>query len=159
MMPELNGLPFGFASISEKHPHTLCSAHAVLNAATSGPSSVHMIAGLVSIDRPCSAYSGNTTRSRVGMPRLAVATCAQIRAVWRLRSSRVATTGSCSCTIPSTTPLGVLLRPPRPLMVRLPRSQSFLYRQLAARACELLGGCHRHCHHEQGQDVRRGLQQ
>lgn len=32
---------------------------------TSGPSSVHMISGLVSIDRPCSAYSGNTTRSMV----------------------------------------------------------------------------------------------
>ena len=33
---------------------------------TSGPSSSHMISGLVSIDRPCSVYSGNTTRSIAG---------------------------------------------------------------------------------------------
>ena len=51
----------------EKQPQIRCSTQAALNAATSGPSSVHMSSGAVFIDRPCSAYSGNTTRSIVGM--------------------------------------------------------------------------------------------
>ena len=58
----------------EKQPHTFSRAQAVLNVATSGPSSRHMISGLVSIDSPCRAYSGNTTRSSVGIPFLALVT-------------------------------------------------------------------------------------
>src|SRR5712671_8157777 len=49
----------------EKQPQILLSMQAFLNAATSGPSSWHMMSGLVSIDRPCREYSGNTTRSMV----------------------------------------------------------------------------------------------
>src|SRR5258707_1282423 len=52
----------------EKQPQILLSTQAFLKAVTSGPSSRHMISGLVSIDNPCSEYSGNTTRSMV--PRL-----------------------------------------------------------------------------------------
>jgi hypothetical protein len=44
-----------------------------------GPSSEHMIAGLVSMERPCSAYSGNTTRSMVGILRRALPTMATMR--------------------------------------------------------------------------------
>ena len=77
----------------EKQPHTFSRAQAALNAATSGPSSRHMISGFVSIDRPCRAYSGNTTRSRLGIPFLALVTMAEIRSVWRARSALVTTTG------------------------------------------------------------------
>ena len=78
----------------EKQPQMLLSMQACLNAATSGPSSEHMMAGLVSIDRPCRAYSGNTTRSMVGMLRRALPTMATMRRVWAARSSGVLTTGS-----------------------------------------------------------------
>ncbi len=36
----------------EKQPHIAFSLQAFLKAATSAPSSVHMISGLISIDRP-----------------------------------------------------------------------------------------------------------
>ena len=76
----------------------------------------HMIAGLVSIDSPCRAYSGNTTRSMFGIPRRAFAVRSQMRRHWAARSSGVTTFGFCSCTRPSTTPPGDLLRPPSPFM-------------------------------------------
>src|SRR5258708_35078379 len=72
MMAELKGLAPGLSSMIEKQPQMRCSAQACLNAATSGPSSEHMMAGSVLIGRPCSAYSGNTTRSIVGMLRRGV---------------------------------------------------------------------------------------
>ena len=58
----------------EKQPQMLLSTQACRNAATSGPSSRHMISGLVSIDSPCSEYSGNTTRSMVARLRRALPT-------------------------------------------------------------------------------------
>src|ERR1700722_757273 len=103
----------------EKHPQTRSRAQAALNAATSGPSTRHMIEGLVSIDRPCSAYSGKTTRSSVGMPFFAFVTMATIFCTCARRSTGVATTGSCSCTSPMTTPRGDLFNPPSPLMASL----------------------------------------
>ena len=78
----------------EKQPQILLSTQARWNAATSGPSSRHMISGLVSIDRPCSEYSGNTTRSMVAMLRRALPTIAQIRSVCAPDPSGVTTTGS-----------------------------------------------------------------
>src|SRR6186997_1079264 len=102
---------------------------AALKAATSGPSSRHMISGLVSIDRPCSEYSGNTTRSMVPRLRLALPTMLTIRSVCRARSALVATTGSCSWTSPMTTPSGDLLRPPSPFMAS----------SCCARHCETCG--------------------
>ena len=119
--PELYGYPPGLCSMIEKQPQMRLSRHAALKAATSGPSSVHMMAGLVSIDSPCRLYSGNTTRSIVGrLPRALATTSATIRAVCRARSSGVRTTGSCAWTRPITTPLGLLLRPPRPFIAREP---------------------------------------
>jgi hypothetical protein len=96
MMPELYGLPAGLSSISEKQPQMWLSRQAWRNAETSGPSSEHMICGLVSIDRPCSAYSGKMTSSIAGTPRLALPTMATIVCVCRARSAGVATTGNCS---------------------------------------------------------------
>jgi hypothetical protein len=78
----------------EKQPQMLLAMQACLKAATSGPSSVHMMAGEVSIDRPCSEYSGNTTRSMVDWLRRALATSSQMRAVCDARSAGVLTTGS-----------------------------------------------------------------
>ncbi len=75
-----------------------------------------MISGLVSIDRPWSEYSGNTTRSMVGMPLRALVTMAEILFVCAARSAFVATTGSWSCTNPMTTPSGDLFNPPSPVM-------------------------------------------
>ena len=43
MMPELNGMPPGLSSMMEKQPQMRLSMQACLKAATSGPSSVHMI--------------------------------------------------------------------------------------------------------------------
>ena len=79
-----------------------------------------MIAGLVSIDSPCSEYSGNTTRSIVGMLRRALPTSAQMRSHCVSRSAPLFTTGSCSCTSPITTPFGDLFSPPSPLIASLP---------------------------------------
>ena len=117
--PELNGLPFGLASMIEKQPQIRLSRQACLKAATSGPSSVHRISGRVSIDRPCSAYSGKTTRSIVAMLARALATIATMRSAWAVTSARVAMVGSCSWTRPMTTPFGDLFSPPSPFM-RLP---------------------------------------
>src|SRR5438105_2708202 len=100
----------------EKQPQILLSMQACLKAATSGPSRRHMMSGLVSIDSPCSEYSGNTTRSMVERLRRALPTMVTMRSVWRVRSALDATTGNCSCTSPMTTPLGDLLRPPSPFM-------------------------------------------
>ena len=50
------------------------------------------------------------------MPRLALATIDTIFAACLVTSARVSITGSCSCTMPITTPLADLLRPPNPLI-------------------------------------------
>ena len=71
-------MPPGLSSMMEKQPQMRLSMQACLKAATSGPSSVHMISGLVSIERPCSAYSGKTTRSIVPRLRRALPTMATI---------------------------------------------------------------------------------
>ena len=114
--PLLYGLPPGLASMIEKQPQMVLSMHALRKAATSGPSSVHMISGEVSIDRPCSEYSGNTTRSIVPWLRRALPTSATMRSVCAASSSGVRTTGSWHCTRPMTTPFADLFRPPKPLM-------------------------------------------
>src|SRR5271166_861304 len=116
MMPLLNGLPPGLRSMIEKHPQMRLSTQACLKQPTSGPSSVHMMSGLVSMLSPCSAYSGNTTRSMVERLRRAFATTRQIRSACLARSSLVTTEGFCSCTKPITTPSGDLFRPPSPLI-------------------------------------------
>jgi hypothetical protein len=89
---------------------------AFLKLATSGPSSRDISSALVSIDRPCSEYSGKTTRSIVDMPLRAFAAIAQIFLVCAARSLLVAMVGNCSCTNPITTPSGVLFNPPSPLI-------------------------------------------
>src|SRR6185503_16895449 len=114
--PLLYGFPFALRSMIEKQPQILCSTHAALKAATSGPSSDTISSGAVLIDRPCSAYSGNTTRSIVLRLRLALPTRSQMRLVCAASCTGVSTTGSCSCTSPTTTPLLDLCRPPSPLI-------------------------------------------
>src|SRR5215472_6439351 len=52
----------------EKQPQMRLSMQACRKLAISGPSSRDINSGLVSIDSPCSEYSGKTTRSMVGMP-------------------------------------------------------------------------------------------
>src|ERR1700678_2168367 len=100
----------------EKQPQIRLSRQACLNAAISGQSREHMIAGFISIDRPCREYSGKTTRSIVAMLRRALPTIATIFFVCAARSAGVTTTGNCNCTTPTTTPFGDLLRPPRPFI-------------------------------------------
>ena len=78
----------------------------------------HISSGAVLIDRPCSEYSGNTTRSMVGRLRRALPTIATMRSVCAASSAGFVTVGNCSCTMPSTTPAGDRLRPPSPLMAR-----------------------------------------
>ena len=112
----LNGLPAGLASISEKQPQIRFARQAARKAATSGPSIRHMSAGSVLIESPCSEYSGNTTRSIPGRLRRALPTRSTIRPVWAASSDGVVTVGSCSWTMPSTTPAGDLLSPPSPLI-------------------------------------------
>ena len=107
-------MPPGFSSMMEKQPQIRLSTQACLKAATSGPSIRHMIAGLMSIDRPCSAYSGNTTRSIVPRFRRALPTISTMTLVWAARSSGVTTVGNWSCTRPRTTPCSDLFNPPRP---------------------------------------------
>src|SRR5580698_3091162 len=100
----------------EKQPQMPCWAQAERKAPTSGPSSRHMSPGSVLIERPCSEYSGNTTRSIAGTFRRALPTSSTIRVVWAASSVGVVTVGSCSWTNPTTTPDGDLLRPPSPLI-------------------------------------------
>src|SRR5436189_1827891 len=155
MMPVLYGLPFGLNSISEKQPHSLCSAHAALNAATSGPSMRHISSGAVLIDNPCSAYSGKTTRSSPALLRRALATIATIRSACAASWAGVSTTGSCSWTRPMTTPFGDLLRPPRPLMT------CFLFHrgQLAWTAARNAAGAAADDEDDQRQHVRHRREQ
>ncbi len=103
----------------EKQPQMRFSEHAFLKLATSGPSSRDIRSALVSMDRPCSEYSGKTTRSMVVIPLRAFATMAQIFCVCAARSLLLAIVGSCSCTSPMTTPSGALFNPPSPLIDRL----------------------------------------
>src|SRR5476651_278744 len=114
--PELKGLPWGLNSMMEKQPQMSFAMQAPRKCSTSGPSIRHMIAGLISIDRPCSEYSGKTTKSMVAMLRRALPTSSQMRLVCRARSSRVTTVGFWICTSPMTTPSGALFNPPSPLM-------------------------------------------
>ena len=73
-------------SMMEKQPQIRLSMQACRKLATSGPSSRDINSGLVSIDSPCSEYSGNTTRSMVGVPLRAFCTIAQIFLVCAARS-------------------------------------------------------------------------
>src|SRR5882672_3388627 len=156
MSPELNGLPPGLRSMIEKQPQIRLSTQASLNAATSGPSSAHMIAGLVSMDRPWSAYSGNTTRSMVGRLRRALPTMATMRWVWAARWSGVATTGSCNCTTPITTPFGVLFKPPSALIEALP---SFGDTEFARNVAHRLFRPGRRDHDQERENVGRGIEE
>ena len=104
----------------EKQPQIRCCTQAALKAATSGPSSETISSGAMLIDSPCSAYSGNTTRSIVPRLRRALPTISQMRCVCAASCAGVSTTGSCSCTRPTTTPFGDLLSPPNPLILKLP---------------------------------------
>src|SRR5882672_3959724 len=159
MMPELNGLAPGLRSMIEKQPQMRCCTQAARKAATSGPSSEHMIAGSMLIDRPCSAYSGNTTRSMVGMLRRALPTMSTMRCVCAANSSGVATVGSCSWTSPITTPLGVLFNPPSALIFRHLRSALFGDAQLARHVTHRLlraGGCR---HDDEREDVGGGVEE
>src|ERR1700686_3089297 len=153
--PELNGLAPGLSSMSEKQPQMRCWAQACLNAATSGPSSEHMMAGSVLIDSPCRAYSGNTTRSMVGMLRRALPTMSTMRRVCAASWSGVATTGSWSWTSPITRPLGVLFNPPSALLM----SRSFRDAQLARHVAHRALGAGRGGHDDQGEDVGRGVEE
>eukprot|EP00962_Isochrysis_galbana_P022016 scaffold6532_cov116-Isochrysis_galbana.AAC.6 len=78
----------------EKQPQTRLSRHAFAKAAASGPSQRHMMAGSVFIDRPCSAYSGNTTKSVVDMLRFALPTIATMRWVCASRSAGASKTAA-----------------------------------------------------------------
>jgi hypothetical protein len=80
----------------EKQPQMRLSMQAWRKLATSGPSSRDIKSGLVSIDSPCSEYSGNTTRSMVGMLLRAFCTIAQIFLVCATRSLLAAIVGNCS---------------------------------------------------------------
>ena len=64
------------------------------NIATSGPSSLHMSSGAVLMERPCSAYSGNTTRSMVPRLRRALPTIHTMRSACAFSCAGVSTTGS-----------------------------------------------------------------
>src|SRR5216683_2758034 len=115
-----------------------------------------MIAGLVSIDRPWRAYSGNTTRSMVGRLRRALPTMATMRWVWSASSPGVATTGSCSCTTPMTTPFGVLFKPPSALIGALP---SFGDTEFARHVTHRLLRPGRRDHDQEREDVGRGVEE
>ncbi len=80
----------------EKQPQMRLSVQAFLKLATSGPSSRDINSALVSIERPCSEYSGKTTRSIVDMFLRAFCTIAQIFFVCAARSLLVAIVGNCS---------------------------------------------------------------
>src|SRR5262245_44063435 len=138
----------------EKQPQILCSMQAFLNAATSGPSRRHMISGLVSIDSPCSAYSGNTTRSMVPRLRRALPTISTILCVCAARSAGVTTTGSCSCTSPMTRPFSDLLRPPSPLIAASLGDREFA-RHVARRGL----AARRDDHDDERQDVGGGVEE
>src|SRR3981081_650825 len=160
--PLLYGLPCGLASMMEKQPQIRFSMQAFLNAVTSGPSRRHMIAGFVSIDRPCKAYSGNTTRSMPGILRRAFATIAQMRSVCSARSCGVRTTGSCSCTMPSTTPFGDLFNPPSPLIRDSPGrviDRSAVDARLAGRARQRAARGAGGDHDAERQNVRRRVEE
>src|SRR5690606_14577539 len=139
----------------EKQHQIALSRQACLKAATSGPSSLHMMAGLVSMDRPCSAYSGKTTRSMVPRLRRALPTSSTMRAVCCCRSAGVSTTGSCNCTKPMTTPFSDLFNPPRPDMAVLLFGDGKLARHVPC--CALAAG--RGDHDEKRQDVGRGIEE
>jgi len=80
----------------EKQPQMRFSAQACLKLATSGPSSRDMSSAFVSMERPCSEYSGKTTRSIVVIPLRAFCTIAQIFFVCAARSLLLAIVGSCN---------------------------------------------------------------
>src|SRR5277367_3535597 len=147
----------------EKQPQMRLSRQACLNAAISGPSTDHMIAGFMSIDRPCREYSGKTTRSIVAMLRRALPTVATIFFVCAARSAGVTTTGNCNCTTPTTTPFGDLLRPPStfiaPPLVRRSAGRLLRHRQFAGHvACRVLGARGRD-HDDEREDVGGGVEE
>src|SRR3984957_20390756 len=147
----------------EKQPQMLFSRQAFLNAAISGPSSEHMIVGFMSIDRPCSEYSGKTTRSIVAMLRRALPTVATIFCACAARLPGVTTTGNCNCTTPTTTPIGDLLRPPSPFIAPplVPRSAGRLlcHRQFAGHVPRRMLGARGRDHEDEREDVGRGVEE
>src|SRR5271155_2510897 len=92
----------------------------------------------------------------VGMLRRALPTMATMRWACQARSSGVATTGSCNCTRPITTPFGVLFKPPSPLILA---TRSFGDAQLARDLAHRLLGPGRRDHDQQCEDVRRGVEE
>src|SRR6202453_34724 len=147
----------------EKQPQIRLSRQACLNAAISGPSSEHMIAGFMSIDRPCREYSGKTTRSIVAMLRRALPTVAAIFRACAARSAGVTTTGNCNCTTPTTTPFGDLLRPPSPFIAPpfVPRSVGPLlrHRQFAGHVARRVLGARGRDHDDEREDVGGGVEE
>src|SRR3984957_5911725 len=147
----------------EKQPQMRLSRQACLSAAISGPSSEHMIAGFMSIDRPCREYSGKTTRFIVPMLRRALPTVATIFCVCAARSACVTTTGNCNCTTPTTTPFGDLLRPPSPFIAPplVPRSASclFRHRQFAGHVTRRVLGARGCDHDDEREDVGGGVEE
>src|ERR1700690_631680 len=147
----------------EKQPQIRLSRQACLNAAISGPSSEHMIAGFISIDRPCREYSGKTTRSVVAMLRRALPTVATIFFVCAARSAGVTTTGNCNCTTPTTTPFGDLLRPPSPFIAPalVPRSAGrlFRHRQFAGHVARRVLGARGRDHDDERENVGGGVEE
>ena len=107
--PELYGLPSGLYSMMEKQPQIRLSMQACLKLATSGPSSRDISSALVSIERPCSEYSGNTTRSMVDMFLRAFCTIAQIFLVCAVRSPLVAMVGKLQLNEPDDHAIGRLV--------------------------------------------------
>src|SRR5947209_15167500 len=140
----------------EKQPQILLSPQACFKAATSGPSISHMISGLVSIESPCSEYSGKTTRSIVAKLRRALPTMATMRCVCCARSAFVVTTGNCDCTRPMTTPLGDLFNPPSPFMFVLPSSHD---REFARCTAHPPSRCNGDEHEDERQHIRRGVEE
>jgi hypothetical protein len=76
------------------HLAVILSTQVFLKLATSGPSNRDTSSELVSIERPCSEYSGKTTRSMVDMFLRAFCTIAQTRFVCAARSLLVAIVGN-----------------------------------------------------------------
>src|ERR1700722_10712266 len=147
----------------EKQPQMRLSRHACLNAAISAPSSEHMISGFMSIDSPCSEYSGKTTRSIVAMLRRALPTVATIFCVCAARSAGVATTGNSDSTPPTSTPFGDLLRPPSPFIAPplVPRSAGRLlrHRQFAGHVPRRVLGARGRDHDDERKDVGGGVEE
>src|SRR5215470_2525008 len=92
----------------------------------------------------------------VGRLRRALPTMATMRWVWAASWSGVATTGSCNCTTPITTPFGVLFKPPSALIESLP---SFGDTEFARHVAHGLLRPGRRDHDQKRKDVRRSVEE